>query len=47
MEFEFDSLKSASNREKHGVGFDQARELWQDPMRIEVPAARWASRGGS
>src|ERR1700734_396943 len=38
MEFEFDPLKSASNREKHGVDFDQAQELWQDPMRIEVPA---------
>ena len=38
MEFEFDLLKSASNREKHGVDFDQAQELWQDPMRIEVPA---------
>ena len=38
MEFEFDPLKSASNREKHGVDFVQAQELWQDPMRIEVPA---------
>jgi uncharacterized protein len=38
MEFEFDPLKSVSNREKHGVDFVQAQELWQDPMRIEVPA---------
>jgi uncharacterized DUF497 family protein len=39
MEFEFDPLKSASNREKHGVDLVQAQELWQqDPMRIEVPA---------
>src|SRR5215469_4165939 len=38
MEFEFDPLKSAANREKHGVDFVQAQELWQDPMRIEVPA---------
>lgn len=38
MEFEFDLLKSASNYEKHGVDFVQAQELWQDPMRIEVPA---------
>ena len=38
MEFEFDPLKSASNHEKHGVDFVQAQELWQDPMRIEVPA---------
>ena len=38
MEFEFDPVKSASNYEKHGVDFVQAQELWQDPMRIEVPA---------
>jgi uncharacterized DUF497 family protein len=38
MEFEFDPAKSASNQEKHGVDFVQARQLWQDPMRIEVPA---------
>jgi uncharacterized protein len=38
MEFEFDSLMSESNREKRGGDFVQAQELWQDPMRIEVPA---------
>jgi uncharacterized protein len=38
MEFEFDPAKSASNYEKHGIDFVQAQELWQDPMRIEVPA---------
>jgi uncharacterized DUF497 family protein len=31
MEFEFDPLKSASNREKHGVDFIQAQE---DRIRI-------------
>jgi hypothetical protein len=38
MEFEFDPLKSESNREKHGVDFVQAQEIWQDAMRVEVPA---------
>ena len=38
MEFEFDPVKSSSNREKHGVDFVQAQELWQDPMGIEVLA---------
>jgi uncharacterized protein len=38
MELEFDPVKSASNLGKHGVDFVQAQELWQDPMRIEVPA---------
>jgi uncharacterized protein len=37
MEFEFDPAKSASNHQKHGVDFVQAQQLWQDPMRIEVP----------
>ncbi|MGH3278370.1 MAG: BrnT family toxin [Trebonia sp.] len=46
-----------SNREKHGVDFVQAQELWQDPLRIEVPArttgeprwlvvGRWATSTG-
>ena len=38
MEFEFDLQKSAANREKHGISFDDAQVLWQDPMRIEIPA---------
>jgi uncharacterized protein len=39
MEFAFDPVKSASNREKqHGADFIQAQELWQDPMRVEVLA---------
>jgi hypothetical protein len=38
MEFEFDPVKSAANREKHGVDFIQAQELWQDPLLVEVPA---------
>ena len=37
MEFEFDPVKSGSNREKHGVDFIQAQELWLDPLRVEVP----------
>lgn len=38
MEFEFDPAKSASNTAKHGIDFVQAQRLWQDPLRIEVPA---------
>ena len=37
MEFEFDPVKSGSNRAKHGVDFIQAQELWLDPLRVEVP----------
>jgi uncharacterized protein len=38
MEFEFDEIKSQSNREKHGIDFVEAQELWEDPQRLEIPA---------
>lgn len=38
MEFEFDPNKSLANREKHGIDFEAAQELWQDPDAIEIPA---------
>jgi hypothetical protein len=38
MEFEFDPAKSASNLEKHGIDFDAVQAIWQDVMRVEVPA---------
>ena len=25
-------------RAKHGINFTEAQDLWQDPMRVEVPA---------
>lgn len=46
MEFEFDPLKNVTNQQKHGIDFVQGQRLWQDPMRVEIPArtvdeARW------
>ena len=38
MEFEFDADTSAANAAKHGIDFVQAQRLWQDPMRVEIPA---------
>lgn len=38
MEFEFDPVKSRLNQQKHGMDFTEAQALWQDPLRIEVPA---------
>ncbi len=38
MELEFDPRKSASNKKKHGINFVEARVLWDDPDRLEVPA---------
>ena len=38
MRFEYDSEKSDSNKEKHGIDFSAAQELWHDPDYIEIPA---------
>ncbi len=38
MEFEFDPAKSVSNLEKHGIDFDAIQAIWQDVMRVEIPA---------
>ena len=38
MRFEFDAAKSAANKAKHGIDFVEARALWLDPDRIELPA---------
>jgi uncharacterized DUF497 family protein len=38
MEFEFDPHKSQSNKSKHGIDFEQARELWNDPHLLEIEA---------
>jgi len=37
MEFEFDPQKSESNKQKHGIDFYEAQELWDDPDFIEIP----------
>lgn len=37
MKFEFDPAKSALNREKHGLDFVQAQEIWADENRALVP----------
>lgn len=37
MEFEFDPQKSDSNKIKHGIDFNEAQELWDDPNLIEIP----------
>jgi uncharacterized DUF497 family protein len=37
MEFEFDSQKSDGNKKKHGIDFNEAQMLWDDPDLIEIP----------
>ena len=38
FEFEYDSEKSRLNKEKHGIDFDEAQELWSDPGLVEIAA---------
>jgi len=38
VEFEFDPATSASNLEKHGIDFTAIQAIWQDAMRVEIPA---------
>jgi uncharacterized DUF497 family protein len=36
MRFEWDAAKSLSNLEKHGVGFDEAQEVFSDPLHVSI-----------
>ncbi|MCH8533408.1 MAG: BrnT family toxin [Saccharospirillum sp.] len=36
--FEYDPSKSLANLENHGIDFDDAQELWQDPNMVEIDA---------
>lgn len=38
MMFEYDSIKSEENLQKHGINFEKAQELWNDPDCIVIPA---------
>ena len=38
MTLEYDPDKSAANKGKHGVDFEEAQELWVDPWLLEAPA---------
>ena len=38
MGFEYDPEKNRRNREKHGIDFNEAQALWDDPELLEIPA---------
>lgn len=38
MIFEYDKNKSLINKSKHGIDFNQAKELWNDPYSFEIPS---------
>ena len=41
MRFIYDPQKSAANYEKHGMGFDDAKRLWDDPNMIMTRSDRF------
>ena len=36
MQFEWDEKKSLTNKTKHGIDFDTAKNLWNDSNRVEI-----------
>jgi hypothetical protein len=36
LRFEWDDAKAAANRRKHGVSFEEARTVFDDPNRLEI-----------
>lgn len=39
MEFEYDPLKSEANKAKHGISFEEAREMWAE-LGVELPGRK-------
>ena len=37
MDFEFDKNKSETNKQKHGIDFNEAKQLWNDSDYVEIP----------
>ena len=37
MNFEFDPVKSKTNKNKYGIDFIDAQALWSDPDLLEIP----------
>lgn len=50
VDFEFDPEKSAGNKAKHGIDFEETQALWNDSRMVEIPARvtdelRWVAIG--
>lgn len=39
MRYEWDEEKNQTNKSKHGVDFETATRMWDDPDRIEIQTA--------
>ena len=44
MRFEWDERKSEVNEAKHGISFDEARALWEDPYGVDFRVAHQGER---
>ena len=42
MRFEWDPKKSESNKKKHGVSFEEARQIFNDPLHLSVLDERFS-----
>lgn len=40
MIFEYDENKNLINKSKHGIDFEQVKELWNDPFSFELPSSQ-------
>jgi uncharacterized DUF497 family protein len=38
MSFEYDPAKSAANKDKHGIDFEEAQAMWNDPPMLDIRA---------
>ncbi len=36
MAFEYDDKKSSANKIKHGIDFEEAKDIWNDEYRLEI-----------
>ena len=49
MEFEWDENKNRSNQQKHGISFETARRVFDDPLHISIQdrhgEKRWQTIG--
>jgi uncharacterized DUF497 family protein len=37
LRFEWDEAKNRSNQRKHGVSFEEASQIFRDPLHVSVP----------
>jgi len=42
MRFEWDPVKDASNQTKHGIAFEQAKQVFEDPLQLSTLDHRYS-----